>query len=324
MANPISIAFACDNGYAKHVAVVMQSIIVNSAPEDRHEFHVLTMGLTQESESRLLEIVTRGRATMHVHRLDVKRLTGFPETRHTLNTYLRLLLPEVLPEQEKIIYLDADLIVRGSLSQLWDFPIGNNAIAAAMDSMAILRGTTVEHFKTLQLPESHLYFNAGVLLLNLKVLREIQLIDILKEWATEHSNLMIHGDQDVLNVILVGKVAYFHLRWNLQVPLIDAVQFGWRYTPEQAEAVADPIILHYVTVRKPWRREFKLPYQNLYFQYLAQTPWQAEELQPLTFALGWQRCREELSWAYTWARSKARQSIGRTPVLLDMNRREEW
>jgi lipopolysaccharide biosynthesis glycosyltransferase len=313
MINPISIAFACDEDYSKHVAVVIQSILANAAMEDRHEFHILTMDLSSDAENRLLEIATRGNATLLIHQVDAKRLAGFPETRHTLNTYLRLLLPEILPDDDKILYLDADLMVFSSLQELWTFPIGANAVAAAIDSMAVLQGTALDHFKSLQLPKSHVYFNCGVLLLNLKILREIQLLEQVRTWTTEHSNLMVHGDQDVINVILSGKVAYFHLRWNLQVPLIDPVRFGWSFTQEQTDAVSNPAIIHYVTNRKSWLREFKLPYQSLYFKYLAQTPWKDEPLPPVTFDRFWQRGLEELDWIYKLGMSKVRKILGRYP-----------
>ena len=318
MTNPISIAFACDEGYSKHVAVVMQSILVSAATEDRHEFHILTMNLSSDSENRLLEIATRGKATVRVHRLNAERLAGFPTASHPLETYLRLLLPELLPEYEKILYLDADIIVMDSLSKLWEFPLGDSSIAAAIDTISILKGMAIlEHFKALQLPEQHVYFNAGVLLLNLKVLREIQLFEIVKEWTHKHSNLMGNSDQDVLNAILAGSVSYFDLRWNLQAPLIAPIKLGWKCSKEHINAVSNPAIIHYITSRKPWRKEFKIPYQQLYFEYLSQTPWKDDIIAPLTFDLVWHRWMEELDWAHQLVMSKIRLLIGRRFILSD-------
>jgi lipopolysaccharide biosynthesis glycosyltransferase len=318
MSNPISIAFGCDEGYSKHVAVVIQSILANATTQDRHEFHILTMNLSSDAEKRLLEVTTRGKATLLVHRLSAKLLEGFPTASLPLEAYLRLLLPDLLPEYEKILYLDADLIVMDSLSKLWDFSIGDSAIGAAIDSIAIFRGNAIlEHFKALQLPEQHVYFNSGVMLLNLKVLREIQLLEVVKAWAQKYPDLMPHSDQDVLNALLVGKVSYFDLRWNLQVPLIAPIKLGWKCSQEHVKAVSDPAIVHYVTARKPWRKEFKLPYQSLYFKYLAQTPWQEDTLTPIAFDLVWHRWREELDWMRKLLMSKLRSLIGRRFILSD-------
>lgn len=317
MASPILIAFACDEGYSKHVAVVMQSIIASAAMEDRHEFHILTMNLSSDAENRLIEVATRGKATVLVHRMDARLLAGFPTASLPLEAYLRLLLPDLLPEYEKILYLDADIIVMDSLSKLWDFPIGEKAIGAAIDTMAILKGSALEHIKALQLPEEHLYFNSGVMLLNLKVLREIQLLENVKKWTQQHSDLMGNSDQDVLNAILAGSVNYFDLRWNLQAPLIAPIKLGWKCSKEHINAVSNPAIIHYITSRKPWRKEFKIPYQQLYFEYLSQTPWKDDILAPLTFDLVWHRWMEELDWAYQLVISKIRLLIGRRFILSD-------
>jgi lipopolysaccharide biosynthesis glycosyltransferase len=315
MANPISIAFACDDLYTKHVAVVMQSIFANAASEDRYEFHVLTMGITPESERRLVEVATRSEATLRVHKVDANLLSGFTVTYVTLDSYIRLLLPEVLPNHDKVLYLDADLIVMDSLRELWDTNIENFAAAAARDGMTITKGLDLEHFEAFNFPKEHIYFNAGVLLLNLKVLREMQLLERVKVWAEKNSHLMKHNDQDALNVILAGKIVHCHLRWNLQAPLIAPIQLGWKCSQEHVKAVSDPGIVHYVTNRKPWRKEFKLPYQSLYFKYLAQTPWKEEDLAPFTTELRWQRCQEELEWSCKLVMSKVRGLLGRRFVL---------
>lgn len=315
MNDPILIAFSCDEGYSRHVGVVMQSILANAAAGDRHDFHILTMNLSQNAENRLVKIATQGKATVRVHRVDAGRLEGFPTASLPLEAYLRLLLPDLLPEYEKILYFDADLLVLDSLCKLWDVSLRDSAVGAAIDSITILKGTGLEHFKALQLPEGHLYFNSGVLLLNLRVLREMQLLKTMKEWAAEHSDLMIYSDQDALNVILAGNVSYFHLRWNLQAPLIAPIKLGWKCSQEHIKAVSDPAIIHYVTNRKPWRKEFRLPYQSLYFKYLAQTPWKDDEIDPFTADLVWQRCKEELEWRRKLVMSKVRRLIGRRFIL---------
>jgi lipopolysaccharide biosynthesis glycosyltransferase len=300
MADIISIAFTCNDKYAKHVAVVVQSILTNAATEDRHEFHVLTRDLTPESEQRLCELATGGKATMFIHQIDIKLLAGMPEgNNYPLETYFRLLLPEILLNHQKVLYLDADLIVLSSLQELWDFQIEDVAVAAAID-ISTLFGDE-HHFKrleTLQLPKDYVYFNGGVLLLNLKVMRQMHLLEKAREWASENAALIWSHDQDILNVFTAGNCRYFHLRWNLQVTLITLFQYGRYYSQEQIEAVSSPAILHYISERKPWRREFKLPYKNLYFQYLAQTPWNVDPLAPITFYQIWRRLLAELSWIY--------------------------
>ena len=313
----IVIAFACDDNYAQHVAVVMQSIFANAAPEDSHEFHILTMELSSETQKRLIDFANANHAALTVQLLSSERLKLFPENHHhTLNTYLRLFIPDLLPEKDKIIYLDADILIFDSLRELWNHPLRSACVAAARDSMSYFGGSSLKIFEALNLPPSHYYFNAGVLLFNLKEALKIQLLDNVLAWAKSNPNLMFHSDQCILNALLIGKVSYLHPRWNLQVPLIDPVRFGWGCTQQQAEAVANPAIVHYVTSRKPWFRQYKLPYQHLYFQYLAQTPWKDDPLPPFTMSHRLQRLGEELDYSYKWSRSEVRRLLGRNPKAI--------
>lgn len=315
MDNLISVAFACDENYAKHVAVVIKSIFANALESDKHEFHILTMGLSLETTERLQQVVDVGDAILQIHHINPQPLTKLPENRHTLNAYLRLFLPEIIVSKDKVLYLDADLLVFDSLRKLWHFPLENFLVAATVDSSVYLGGIAIEHFKALELPPEHHYFNSGVLLLNLKKLRETNLFDKVVAWAQQKSHLMKHSDQDALNALLLGNVAYFHPRWNLQVPMIYPVWFGWGYTQEQVEAVANPAIIHYVTKRKPWNLEYKLPYKRFYFHYLAQTPWRNDPTSRLTVRKQLNRVGEELEWFYNWGRFQIKRVMGRHPQL---------
>lgn len=310
---PITIAFACDEKYAQHVAVVMKSIFAHAEPNDRHEFHILTMDLTSKSKERLEEVAIEGKGTLVFHKLDSKYLKGLPESRYTFNAYLRLFLPKIIDDLDKILYVDADIIVLDSLAELWNIPLKACPIAAAVDSIEYFRESSADYLRSLSLPAGHKYFNSGVLLLNLRVLREIGFTEKICAWMVDNLNLVTHPDQNGLNVLLGGQVTYLHPRWNLQVPLINPVRFGWGCTQQQAEAVANPAIVHYVTGRKPWFRQYKLPYQHLYFQYLAQTPWKEDPLPSYTFSHRLQCLGEELDYSYKWSRSEIRRLLGRHP-----------
>jgi lipopolysaccharide biosynthesis glycosyltransferase len=310
--SPIQIAFACDEGYARHVAVVMRSILANANADARHEF--LTMGLSDESELRLAIVASGGGASLQVHRVDKHRLDGFPENQHTLNAYLRLLLPELLPATSRILYLDADLLVFLPLNELWNVDLSDAMAAAAIDASYLFGGTSLDHFVHIGLAPPQRYFNSGVLLINLDASREADVFARIRAWAHDHSDLMMHSDQDALNVVLAGEVMPLHLRWNLQVPLIDPVKYGWGCTLEMAEAVANPGIVHYTGTAKPWRGEFPLLHQSLYFQYLAETPWANDPLPEFGIHQRMQRLGRQLDACYKWTRSELRRALGRHPA----------
>ncbi|MDB9487749.1 glycosyltransferase family 8 protein [Dolichospermum circinale CS-537/01] len=312
MKEPISIALSCDEKYAPYAAVVIKSIFGSAKRGEEYEFHILSTGLSEKVKSNFREIAEFHNSSLKIYQISPERLASFPEGVHTLNTYLRLFLPEILPEYDKIIYLDADVLVLDSLQEIWDYPL-KNLLGVVPDAISYLRGSALDHFKDLRLPSTHIYFNAGLLLINLKLAREIGFLEQTICWVKTNSHLMRFSDQDALNAVFAGQVSYLHQRWNLQIPLINPVLFGWSFTEEQVDAVANPGIIHY-TSNKPWHREYKLPYRKLYFLYLSQTPWDGSNLLPhYSFSKKIHRIWEEFNWLYKYSVSKIRQLLGRNP-----------
>lgn len=316
MPEPIRIAFACNDGYAQHVAVVIRSILASAHPSDQHEFHVFSTDLTSQSVGRLKE--TAAPSMLEVHAVDSARLAGFPDSRHTRNAFIRLLLPELLPGINSILYLDADLLVFDSLRDLADISLADVPASAAMDSLELWGGLLDVEVGRIQQNGAHRYFNSGVMVLNLDLWRREGLTAKIAVWCRENADKLIHADQTALNVLLANRIRYIHLRWNLQIPLIEPVRYGWNHTTEMAEAVAQPGIIHFVTARKPWCRQHRVPYQEHYFRFRSETPWQSDPLPALSVD---QRCQwlvETLAVGRKGLRSQLRKVMGlhRSPTEL--------
>jgi len=145
-------------------------------------------------------------------------------------TLYRLLLPSLLPASvTKILYLDADTLVQGSLHTLYKRSLGKNLLGAVRDPGAFGRK------QQLGFDEREDYFNAGVLLLNLREIRQ-QNLEI--QWLQMvNSTSYVWPDQDILNITCRGKVSWLSPVFNV---------FG------DAQAKKKPRIIHYI-VQKPWR-----------------------------------------------------------------------
>ncbi len=147
----------------------------------------------------------------------------------TKYTLYRLLLPGLLPQNvDKILYLDADTLVEGDIRPLYKINLKNNFLAAVGDAGARERKTQ------LGFTEQEKYFNAGVLLMNLREIRKAQLQRV---WL-EHVNGTQYTwpDQDILNITCKGRVSFVNIIYNT---------FG------SDNPVKHPKIIHY-TVQKPW------------------------------------------------------------------------
>ena len=184
---------------------------------------------------------------------------------------LRLMLPELLPEFERVLYIDGDVLVRDDISLLFDMDIGDSLVAMARDLPVLLmkhwgvfeagrfRGTMQDYFSDIlgldpsEGPQA--YANSGVILMKLDGLRGFGLVqkaeDMLERLRTE----LIYGDQCVINAILAGRICMLDMRWNLM-----AACFSYAYARRAdaasrtrcAQAARTPGIIHFTGSRKPW------------------------------------------------------------------------
>ena len=311
--DPIHIALATDDNYARHAGVVIASVLANANVGERHHFHIFTLGLSDLSIRNLSAVASHSDSELSFYVCDRSELAGFPEGRHTLNANLRLKIPDLLPDLKKILYLDSDLIVLDTLRDLWELDLGDHAVGAALDSIFFFKGGAPYYWEHLGLPHEARYFNSGVLLMNLEAWRRENLFVSIREWVNKNGHLLQFPDQNALNVVLAGRVKYLHLRWNVQVPLIRPVIYGWGCSEEQAEAASNPAIVHFVTGRKPWVFDYKLPFKKEYYLYLNQTPW-ANEIRPKPELKQFiRRIEEEIQHWHYKLRYFVRKLLGRVP-----------
>src|SRR5215831_20698663 len=119
----IHVAFGIDDKYAPYAGAVIASAIAHAGPADRLAFHILTFGLSDDSTTKLRQLRAGTPHKMHFHVASADDCGTFPSTVHTRNTYLRLLTPKLLADLDKVLYLDADIVVLRSLRALWDTDI---------------------------------------------------------------------------------------------------------------------------------------------------------------------------------------------------------
>jgi lipopolysaccharide biosynthesis glycosyltransferase len=180
-------------------------------------------------------------------------------------TYYRILGPRLLPTSiSKVLYLDSDIIVRGSLTRLWSTDLADYALAAVSDCNDNAR-------KALGLAEGTKYFNAGVLLINLRFWRQKNVAERAISFAKENPEKIQYWDQDALNATLAHQWVEIPQCWNWQY---------WRRTIPGTEM--EPAIVHFLTENKPWHWSNDHPFKREYRRYRLKTPWRRyrEEDQP--------------------------------------------
>lgn len=274
----IHVALGCDDFFAPHAGVVIQSVIDSAGYDDRFVFHVVAFHLSQVSRDRLSTIVANGKHIINFHNLSSFQLDSLPAGHLTHNAYLRVFLPEVLDDLARVIYLDCDVLVLGSLRPLWEFDLRAGAIAAACEDIYSIYARmgdreNCDFFESLGIPASRGYFNSGVLLMDLAAWRERSITAKACQWGAANYDLIRYADQDVLNVILGDRVHFIPLKWNLSIHMVDRVLMGSRFTAEELDAYRSPVIIHFVGKNKGDSMVTPLPFQRNYLDCLARTPW---------------------------------------------------
>ena len=274
---------ACtDSKYIMPTGIMMYSVCVNNA-DSSITFHVIVdKGVTKIQKEELRKTVcTFANKSIMFYRIDddkyhkLPERQGYPEI--TQATYYRLDLANIIPpEIDKVLYLDGDIICRKSIVDLWNTDVSLCAVAAIPDPSE----AEIEMDNHLHLHPWKGYFNAGVLLINLKWWREKQLTNAFYEYINRHAEWIKYQDQDVLNYVLNEQKKLLPVKYNL-CHLFMTLSSGFdteKYAEQLEEAIHDPILLHY-TCGKPWKLSCRHPYRNTFLKYKSQTIWKEEPLQ---------------------------------------------
>lgn len=261
----VVVVFACSENFVPYLSVATQSIVENASASRRYDIIVLTRDISPASMITLTRQVKSG--NVGIGFLDVDAALGDIELPHhghfRPETYYRLLAPQLLPNVDKAIYLDSDLIVEKDIAGLFDVDVTGYPLAATRDADTIgqIEGydaTVGPYLKNeLGMRDPHDYFQAGVLLMNLAELRRTVSPEEFLALSTQRMWRWL--DQDVLNRVVNGNYVRVHMRWNY---LMDWQHLRRTHIVSNApadvraeydEAAADPAIIHFAGPdNRPW------------------------------------------------------------------------
>jgi len=269
----ISIVFGLDNGFVKHCAVAMASVICNSS--EGINFFIIG-DITSENKEKLDTLKDINTLSRNININHIKCDTELFDNLQlvptiTKATYYRLLVAEVVPKNiDKIIYLDCDLIVKGDVKELYDTDV-ENYYGAAVESY-----NAKNYAANLHMPPDAKYFNAGVILFNLKVIRSFDfLMECMKQYDNI-KNIIQFADQDILNMVFYSHVKYLPVRWNFLSGYIKNEEPKSSISKNDIKIEKDNIkIIHY-NGGKPWDKFNLHSLRQEYFIYAALTPWANE------------------------------------------------
>ncbi len=259
----IAICLSSDDNYAQHMGAVISSVLNNKNGDEYFNFYIIDSGISSSNKSKLKEFENSNVCKIEFLQPDFEKLKNciiFKGNHISLATYNRLLIPEIIPGEDKILYLDSDIIVRKPLTELFNKDFDNNLVLGVEDIAAI------NSAKRLGLEK---YINAGVLLLNTAKMREERSVEKMFNWINENKEKIECHDQDIINAALQDRIKYIDEIYNAQV---------LREKNSRFDEIPDPVIIHFLGPKKPWTIVKPLNsthWGREYFTALKNTPWES-------------------------------------------------
>lgn len=295
-AGSVVVALAASNSFVAPLSVCLKSILMHANPLRRFDFLILTSNMDRQNQ-KILNDMRLPYSNAHLHFVNARPfLEGYHlKTYHhiTVETFFRFLIQDILPDCNKVLYLDSDTVVKRDLSELFDTDINDYFLAAVKDPDFIgqfcgaIPGTMEYTKEVLQLQDPYSYFQAGVLLLNLDKMRQAY---SLQQWLTFAAENYRYSDQDVLNKYCQGQVKYLDPRWNVlydcdnyRVPKVIS-QAPKEIKDAYMQSRQDPYVIHFAGGTKPWH---KLPvdFGEQFWQYAQKTPYYEQLIYEMTVHL---------------------------------------
>lgn len=271
--NIIPVVFITDNNYAIPTSVALQSMIDNANPCYNYDVYVLSKSVSITNINYFKQMAQKN-VRVNIINIENNTLQKFDEEGYYVSStaLLKFDIANFLPQYDKVLYLDGDVLILRDISELFKINIEGYYVAAVPDMAAI----DACHF------EEHLdirnYFNSGVMLLNTKLIREEELTEKLYEVKKMHPEYQCM-DQDVFNDVFSKHILFLPPKFNLMFYNFLIANFSLTRVNEFyntcystfGDMEKDAVVIHLTNEKKPWK--YRDAYKSSdWMKYYRKTP----------------------------------------------------
>lgn len=274
----IPIAMALDDGYLYPTIVSITSMMENAKTDTIYDLYIMHPDeFSMESKEKLSSLGTKYK-NCNIKLINMKReYVGAMESGHiTTPAYYRLSLSELLPNLDKILWIDGDTLIFDDLHEMYNLELNDNYYLAYLDDKH------ASLLKDFGLSDDE-YVCDGVMVVNLKKLREDNMVSKFKSFIEQYNDKLIQHDQTVINAVCYGKIGILPPRFGMfnygkKGPIIrdyvDRLTSKNKYTYEEMEnALNNLVVLHCVC--KPWQ-EAGCSFADTWWEYARKTDFYKE------------------------------------------------
>ena len=272
---PIHIVVCSDANYLCHTATMLVSLFEHNR-QSKVVVHLIGTGIGDIDLLRFRNTLDAYSQQLCFYPFDISNVDSLPKGTHkyiTSTTYCRLFIQDILPSYiNKVLYLDGDILVMGDIQKMWNTDLTGYLVAATSDEV----NGYAEYYARFGFPSDHVYFNAGMLLINLAQWRAEDIKSRAFEFlARTNRPRLDNADQDILNVLCAGKICELPLRYNLQDAILRRSVPNIRKEVEATidNEIGEGRIFHFSCVKKPWDFRCIHPLKKEYYRFREKTEW---------------------------------------------------
>lgn len=288
----MNVIYASDDGYAWLMGVSMVSLFENN--RECKEINVYLFGdkISRENEEKLYQAAKQYDRNLEI--IDVNMLK-LPEKlysgRYPKSAFSRLFAFDLLPKDiDRVLYLDCDIIVDGSIEELYNHEMDDKIIWAVKDCVS------KAYKQKIGIKGDDVYINTGVMMMNLEKMRKFPMEECITEFVDQYAGVMDYADQEIINGIFQGEFGILPPQWNVmtQFNQYSYNQLKWirhphhYYTEEEVEyAKRHARLFHYTTCMlniRPWYENSRLNNAHVFNRYLRLSPWRGVSKKKMNFS----------------------------------------
>lgn len=276
----MNILYTVNDKFVPQAAAGICSVCENNREIEKIHFYVFSSGITTQNKLDLQQLAQSYKRELTIIEIkDIQEYLDFEFDTLGWNQVIlaRLFMSKILPESvDKILYMDADTIVRGSLKELWELDLQGKTLGMCIEP-------TVNRRRKNELGlETKYYYNSGVLLVDLKRWRQIKAEELMVNFYRERNGNLFAPDQDIINGALKDEICPILPKYNFcniyyQYPywFLCKLVKPLEYISEREfeDSVNHSVIIHFLGEERPWRKGNTHKYQDDYKKYLEMTVW---------------------------------------------------
>ena len=251
----IPIVFTFDNNLIMPASICISSLLINADVDTYYDIFILHSEKCDFSKSELVDIPKHySNCKITFRTVNSEFITAYEIRGITTTAYYRLLIPELIPEYDKILYSDVDVIFREDLSKYYNTDL-DGFYMAAVDNASALRPNVQKYIKEkLGIDHKYGYFYSGNLVINSKKIKEDNIIPIFRQLAKKDFN---QQDMDIINIACYGKIkplspAFCLTNYLTEILIKRKQEMLSFFTEEEIQHALKNGLVHY-NGAKPWR-----------------------------------------------------------------------